>query len=151
MNKLTTFVVFAVTFLALSMGASAWHCEDTDQAKPAWNSTSHMYGPWGDNTALGGNTSGWLSSQSASSIAPVLPTGCTGTSSNAKCTDYCDGTTLREFYCSDRPRNPMETVIFWHDYENSKACNEVPEFGTIAAGLALVGAVLGFAIVRKRK
>jgi hypothetical protein len=44
-----------------------------------------------------------------------------------------------------------ETVIFSKNYLESSECNEVPEFGTLAAGVALIGGIAGVVIMRKKK
>ena len=145
MNK-TPITILTSLFLvfALSAMVSAWHCTDTDQAKPAANQ-SGLYGTWGDNGQLGGVSRFWLET------GPV-PAGCTGTQGDYTCTDFCDGTTLREFYCGDRVNDPWYTVILYHDYVNSTQCGyTVPEFGVVAGGIALIGAIAGIAIIRKRK
>jgi len=41
----------------------------------------------------------------------------------------------------------IQHVTFCGDFEDE----EIPEFGTIAAGLALIGAIAGFVIMRERK
>jgi hypothetical protein len=125
--------LFALFFLAIGF-VSAWHCTDTDQTQPAGAVVN-----WGDNALLGGTSSGWTSGQ--------LPAGCTGTWSNAVCQDRCDGTTLVEYYCG--PYNKDESIIMVHNYENSTQCNQVPEFGVVAALIAVVGAV-GIIVYRRR-
>jgi hypothetical protein len=142
MDFLSKIGIFALVFVALSLSASAWHCTDTDQTQPSWN--GHGYGPWGDNGLLGGNTSGWLNSG-------PLPQGCTGSWDNAKCSDFCSGKTLTEFYCNDRPGHPGETIIVAHNYEQSTQCgsHEVPEFTTIGAIVLLAG--IGLFVYIKRK
>ncbi|MEM4260754.1 MAG: hypothetical protein QXG00_05950 [Candidatus Woesearchaeota archaeon] len=136
--------VFSLVFLAFTVSASAWYCVDSDQNQPLWNRTSHRYGPWGDDGFIGGNSTGWMNTDTP-------PEGCTRTGYfQAKCSDVCIGTRLREFYCSDKPNSPWHTVIFWHDYENSDQCYQVPEFGTIAAGLGIIGSIAGVIIIRRR-
>jgi hypothetical protein len=145
-NKFAIIGLFVVALIALSFSVSAWHCLDSEQVKPPKNWTSMTYGPWGDNGVLGGETWGYYNR------GVVLPEGCTQTGSyQAECADICIEGTLREFYCTDRPRYTWETIIQWTDYENSNECssNEVPEFGAIGAAIVVVGA-LGFLIFRKK-
>jgi hypothetical protein len=149
MEKKSTILIlglFTVLIAVFATSASAWHCTDTDQSKPIQNRTTHKYGPWGNNGLLGGSALGWM----ASSVA--LPEGCTGAWNNANCTDYCKGTDLVEFYCTDRPYVNGETVITSAVYKNSAQCNEVPEFTSFPiATLGIAGAVVGFLFLRKRK
>jgi len=170
MNKTILISFFALFVLAFSV--SAWHCTDTDAKVP--KPVHNLYGTWGDNGFLNGTTLGWTTDG-------ITPAGCSGTQGNYNCIDHCDETTLVEYYCGDRqPTNESyqdckwvghgrskhlvcetkyhmvshtgETVIFSKLYENSDSCvPETPEFGTIAAGVALIGAVAGVAIVRRKK
>ena len=141
-------VLGLVLVLALAIpSVTAWHCVDTDEAKPAWNSSSRTYGSWGDNALLGGTTSGWHEWQTN------LPQGCTFTASNqASCEDVCIGATLREFVCDDRESVVGETIIEYREYTDSSECSgeEVPEFGTVATGLAILGAAAGIFLMRRK-
>jgi hypothetical protein len=165
MNKTILILFLAAVFLTFNV--SAWHCVDKDQATP----TKYPYGTWGDNGLLNGTTVGWSADGKA-------PAGCTGTQGNFACADRCDGTTLVEYYCGDRPSEQVcdrwnydrnhhkttckswkttsfagETVIFSKDYTNSAQCgghNEVPEFGVVAGAIALIGAA-GIVLLFKRQ
>lgn len=143
--------IFMLFIISLSF-VSAWHCADTDQARPP--KVNGHFGPWGDDGLLGGTSTGFLDKN------VELPDGCTGTKiingnsfyyKNVVCADKCDGTTLVEYYCDDRPGYPGETVMYWNEYADSEECgyNEVPEFGTVAAGLALIGSLGIFAFTRR--
>jgi len=144
-------LIFVMMF-ALAFSVSAWHCADTDQAQPQL--VNGVFGPWGDNGLLGGTSTGFLNKDVA------LPDGCTGTKvlktgyfyyKNVVCQDKCDGTTLVEYYCDDRPGVLGDEVMFWNKYDDSTECGyeEVPEFGLVAAGLAMIGALGIFAFTRK--
>jgi len=194
MNKSILILFLAAVMLTVSV--SAWHCTDTD--KPTLTK-----GTWGDNGLLNGTTRGWA----ATSTAPL---GCTGTQGNFSCVDKCDGTSLIEYYCGDRPSTTStyqdcnkvaykdcknvtknvcewkkvnghwknvcnkvtnkvcttkykqvcttktkttshlgETIIYRKEYKNSNQCiPETPEFGVVAGGIALVGA-LGIFLYRR--
>ncbi|GIU70296.1 MAG: hypothetical protein KatS3mg002_1532 [Candidatus Woesearchaeota archaeon] len=149
MKKLLLFIIM---IFALSFSVNAWHCVDTDQVKPP--KINGTYGFWGDNGLLGGTSSGYLD------LNTPLPEGCTGTKvtsrgnyyyKNVTCNDRCDGYTLIEYYCGDRPNHPGETVMFWNFYENSEECGyEVPEFSALAGLVAVIGALGVFVFVRKK-
>jgi hypothetical protein len=142
MNRLL--IIFLAFMIAIS-SANAWHCIDTDIKKPAWNTVTKSFGPWGDDVALGGNTTGWLNA------GVIKPEGCRGIQGNIKCNDFCKNTTLIEFSCTDRPNFAKETIITWVSHENSEACGyEIPEFGTIAGALAVIGAISVIMLTRKR-
>jgi hypothetical protein len=148
MKKLLLMVIMV---FALAFSVSAWHCVDSDTSQPI--KVNGVYGPWGDDGFLGGTSTGYLDRD------VPLPDGCTGTKhwsnghyyySSVVCDDTCDGTTLIEYYCDDRPRHNGETVMFWNTYENSEECGyEVPEFGVVAAGVAMIGALGIFLFKRK--
>jgi hypothetical protein len=171
MDKLVLLSLFAFVFIVASSSASAWHCTDTDQKVPTPH--NYIYGLWGDNGLLNGTTSGWSNG--------TVPIGCTGTQGNFVCPDTCDGTTLREYFCGDRPAtnesyqsctnkwsiqqhkwikvcetkwhmvsHKGETIIFWKNYFNSNECNQVPEFGVVLGGVALVGAAGAVLVIRKK-
>jgi len=138
--KKTVFISI-LALLVLTFSVSAWHCTDTDQAVP--KPVNYLYGTWGDNGLLGGTTLGWTDNGNA-------PAGCTGTQGNYVCQDQCNGNTLVEYYCGDRPSNPSETVIFSKNYKDSTQCiPQTPEFGVIAGGVALIGALGIFVFLRK--
>ena len=141
MNK--RIAIYAIFFLALAGAAAAWHCEDTDESQPAF--TRLGYGDWGDNGELDGTTSHWLKDD------VEVPAGCTGTQGGYVCTDLCDGTTLREFYCTDRPGHLGETVIDWNDYKDSLQCTQVPEFSPVALAAAGIAGIVIFAAARRRQ
>jgi len=119
MNKKLMLVVMALLTMSF---VSAWHCVDYNED---------------------GNAVGWLE------VGPV-PDGCVATDSwwnPYVCTDgQVDDCTYREFSCIDREGHQGETVI---SYEDSNTCQDVPEFGTLGAGIALLGA--GGFMLRKRK
>jgi len=172
MNKTVLISFFALFVLAFSV--SAWHCTDTDANKPA--PVNGLYGTWGDNGFLNGTTQGW----SVDDKTPAGCSGtqgnyncvdhCDGTTLvEYYCGDrqptrlwsqYCHWVGSGYNYtliCEDRYSNftiphTGETVIFSKLYEDLNSCvPETPEFGTIAAGVALIGAVAGVAIVRRKK
>jgi len=117
MNK--TIVILFLTMMLLTVSVTAWHCTDTDAAKPA--AVKGVYGPWGDNAKLNGITQGWSGTNFA-------PDGCTGTQGNYYCKDKCVGTTLVEYYCGDRPKYSGETIIFVKSYESDDTINtNVPD------------------------
>jgi hypothetical protein len=151
-GKMKKLLLIFVMMFALAFSVSAWHCADTDQAQPV--KINGVFGQWGDDGFLGGTSTGYLNKD------VPLPDGCTGTKvllsrghfyyKNIVCQDACDGTTLVEYYCDDRPGYNGETVMFWNYYRDSDECgNEVPEFGVVAAGIAMIGALTIF-IVRRR-
>jgi hypothetical protein len=139
MNKL--FVLLIVIILLSASNVNAWYCEDTDESTPL--PYNGFYGEWGDNALLEGTSEGWLNKWEN------LPNGCTGKWSyskkaykSVKCNDYCAGYDLVEFYCDDRPGYSGDTVIFSRIHADSIECGyEVPEFGVVAAAVALVGAL----------
>lgn len=79
----------------------------------------------------------------------VAPAGCEKTGVwTGECQDQCVGTTYRDFDCN-------RGYIKWTDTANDQKCappgipsEDVPEFTTIGAGVALLGA--GY-IIRKRR
>ncbi|MGV8151316.1 MAG: hypothetical protein ACP5NV_06335 [Candidatus Woesearchaeota archaeon] len=145
-------IVVVLMIFALAFSVSAWHCADTDEDQPPM--VNWQYGEWGDDGLLGGTSNGYLDKN------VQLPEGCTGTKimltqgkfyyKDVVCEDRCDGTTLIEYYCDDRPRFATETIIKWDTYQDSNECGEeVPEFGMLAAGAAVIGALAIFAFIRK--
>jgi hypothetical protein len=127
-------LIVLVAIIALN-SVAAWHCTDTDANQPVSASVA-----WGDNALLGGTSEGWGESN-------VAPAGCTGTQGQYVCNDRCDGTTLVEYYCG--PWSGDGTIIHMHSYENSTQCNQVPEFGVVAAIVAIVGAI-GIIVYRRK-
>lgn len=148
-------IAFFILFILSLSFVSAWHCADTDEAKPP--KVNGVFGSWGDNGLLGGTSTGYLDKN------VQLPEDCTGTKiwldktqtnfyyKNVVCQDKCDGTTLIEYYCDDRPGHKGETVMYWNAYTDSTECGyeEVPEFGTVTAVIAMIGAVAIFAFTRR--
>lgn len=148
-------IAFLMLFILSLSFVSAWHCADTDEATPY--PVRGLFGSWGDDGFLGGTSTGFLDKN------VELPDGCTGTKvwlnnkhtkfyyKDVVCQDTCDGSTLVEYYCDDRPGYKGETVMYWNEYADSAECgyNEVPEFGTVAAGLAIIGALGIFAFTRR--
>ncbi|MEM4710896.1 MAG: hypothetical protein QXL18_03050 [Candidatus Woesearchaeota archaeon] len=145
-------IIFLLMIFALAFSVSAWHCTDTDAVRPP--KVNGTYGFWGDNGLLGGTSYGYLDKN------VPLPENCTGTRvnlsggrfyyKNVVCNDRCDGYTLIEYYCGDRPGFPGETVMFWKYYENSEQCGyEIPEFTSIGVVLAAVS-VLGLLFLRRK-
>ncbi|MFH1133139.1 MAG: hypothetical protein V1735_01480 [Nanoarchaeota archaeon] len=67
-------------------------------------------------------------------------------------TDFClcDQDTLAEFYCEDGFCGDVARMTFVDCEDGACIEEQVPEFGTIAAGVALVGALAGFLLLRRR-
>ena len=111
MNK--SIIILFLAAVMLTVSVSAWHCSDTDATTPV--AVNNIFGTWGDNGLLNGTTIGWADS--------TPPIGCTGTQGNYNCVDKCDGTTLIEYYCGDRPAT-ITTSQDCHK-EAYKDCNRV--------------------------
>lgn len=126
-------ILLVLTLLVSVMSVSAWHCTDNQD----------------------GSIEGWHRINEA---GPNRPAGCEATSYwTSECEDYCmEDNTFRDFVCEDRfpGTQSTEQVIGWEDLPEDSRCTgtgtqEVPEFTTIGAGIAL--ALAGVVIYRKRR